>query len=78
MVCIKVGLTMDGYNDPFPWKVSMIKDISDRKSVCNNERLLEMNKWCNELTDHWGYSSQGQTYMFAYEEHRNWFVLRWG
>lgn len=53
----------------------MIEDIGDRKSVCDNDLLLEMNKWCNNLTDHWGYSSQGQTYMFAYEEHRNWFVL---
>jgi hypothetical protein len=63
----------DGYKDLFPWKVQFIPS-----------RYLpnEMADFCNKMTDHWRMTDHWErdtytyTFMFAYEEHKNWFILR--
>ena len=34
----------------------------------------EMHEFCNSMTDHFGY--QSGEFMFVFEEHRTWFVLK--
>jgi hypothetical protein len=58
----------DGYNDPFPWKVQF------KPSRYFPKYYNEMADFCNKMTDHWG--SVEYTFMFAYEEHMNWFILK--
>lgn len=67
-------------SDAFPYKVE-IPIPSDRKKISeHNTKMLEMNKWCRETTDHWGCEMIGNNtfYVFAFEEHAMWFKLKFG
>lgn len=61
------------YHPAFPYIVEM----ATPDEYCTPEKINEMSEWCNSLTDHWGYTSWRQTFMFAFEEHKNWFIMRW-
>ena len=73
-------MSYNGYNDPFPWKVR-VKDIGSL-SRSRIQSLLElhndMTEFCNNMTDHWGYQAAENLFVFAFEEHKNWFILKFG
>lgn len=62
-------------NDPFPWKVTISRARYYNDRVPRN-LYLEMSNFCHNMTDHWGYNNF--TFMFAFEEHKNWFILKFG
>lgn len=61
-------------NDPFPWKVTI--SLSKYSVLMPINLYQEMCDFCHNMTDHWGYNNF--TFMFAFEEHKNWFVLKYG
>jgi hypothetical protein len=66
----------DGYKDLFPWKVQI------NPSRYSPKYYNEMPDFCNKMTDHWrmtdhwGSDTYTYTFNFAYEEHKNWFILK--
>jgi hypothetical protein len=57
--------------DPFPYKAYLSRD---RRTIA---MYGDMGQFCNNLTDHWGYNHISNCFMFAFEEHRNWFILNY-
>ena len=68
-------MSYNGRTDPFPWKVKVRERLS-------RDQYEEMTEFCNKMTDHWKsyniWGSYKMTFMFSFEEHKNWFILKFG
>jgi hypothetical protein len=66
------------YSITFPRPELPYNKAGREEFIMWSKLIQDMQAWISQQSwDHWGYDYKTSTFYFDYEEHYNWFVMRW-